>query len=81
MYNLYLPSAMFIAQVLMGPSKQLKHLTYTAISEKRCQRKAKSHKQRLQGNMGNFQPMRAPYSTDIRWRVIWMKEVLGYEVN
>ena len=26
-YNLYLPSAVFIAQVLVGPSKQLKHQT------------------------------------------------------
>ena len=31
--------------------------------------------------MGNFQIMPAPYSRDLRWRVIWMKEVLGYEVN
>ena len=25
--------------------------------------------------------MSAPYSKDLRWRVIWMKDVLGYEVN
>ena len=31
--------------------------------------------------MGNFQTMLAPYSRDLRWSVIWMKEVLGYEVN
>ena len=31
--------------------------------------------------MGNFQTMPAPYSRDLQWRVIWVKEVLGYEVN
>ena len=25
--------------------------------------------------------MPAPYSRDLQWRVIWVKEVLGYEVN
>ena len=28
-YNLYLPSAVFIAQVLVGPSKQLKQIIQT----------------------------------------------------
>ena len=49
--------------------------------KKRCQSKAKSYKPRLQGNMGNFQTMSASYSRDLRRRVIWMKEVLAYEVN
>ena len=31
--------------------------------------------------MGNFETMPAPFSKDLRWRVIWMKEVLGYEVD
>ena len=56
-------------------------MPHTAISKNVVKRKAKSHKPRLQGNMGNFQTMPAPNSRDLRWRVIWMKEVLGYEVN
>ena len=56
-------------------------IRYTAISKNVVKRKAKSQNSRLQGNMGNFQTMPAPYSRDLRWRVIWMKEVLGYEVN
>ena len=31
--------------------------------------------------MGNFETMPAPYSKDLRWRVLWMKEMLGYEVD
>ena len=56
-------------------------LPHTAISKNVVKRKAKSHKPRLQGNMGNFETMLEPYSKDLRWRVIWMKEVLGYEVD
>ena len=54
---------------------------YTAISKNVAKRKAKSHKPRLQGNVGNVQTMPAPHSRDLRWRVIWMKEVLGFEIN
>ena len=60
---------------------RLYDIVNTAISKNVVKRKAKSHKPRLQGNMGNFETMLAPYSKDLQWCVIWMKEVLGYEVD
>ena len=67
--------------MIVAPWKFVILKTNTAISKNVVKRKAKSHKPRLQGNMGNFETMPAPYSKDLRWRVIWMKEVLGYEVD